>query len=111
MEKIIEKIRNGQILSSAEQLEIVQHKDKRYLRLYIKKHCLCNNAEVALVKLRDVELFSQYLENNGLCPEAEEELLKVRDFKLMKLYFNEYDLAGFSPLEMVRDYRKKNKKF
>ena len=111
MEKILEKIRSGQILSATEQMQIVKHKDKKYLRLYIENHCLCNKAEAAMVGLRNEELLRLYLKNNGLCPEAEEQLLALRDYKLLRLYYNEHDLPGFSPKELLKEYHFKQKKF
>ena len=111
MGKLEEKIRTGQVLSAAEQVSIVVHKDKKYLRLYIEKHCLCDKAEVALVKLCDEDLLRLYLKNNGLCPEAEEQLLETRDFKLLQLYFNEYGIPGFSPRELLKEHFNKKRKF
>ena len=96
MNKLEEKIKEGERLSEQEQVELIKSANvsliKSYISGNINKSYFEPRAEVEFVKFGNVSLIDVYIRRYTLCNEAYNELLKLGDAKLVKLYNKRYPI-------------------
>ena len=106
MEKIIEKIKNGERLTDEEQLQMLEMPKRfEFLKMFLSaRNWLCKAAQLKLFDLPDKEkLLKRYIRQYALCDMAEVKMLDMPErSEFLKMYLGVgYNLCEKAQLKMV----------